>query len=74
MGTEDPPVGMELVNHHKSQVLKKGEPFGVVGQDRRMKHIRIGDDNVPLGADGSPGILGSISVIGVGSGPIRRPV
>jgi len=29
-----------------------------------MKHIRVGDHNVPAGPDGLPDILGSVSIVG----------
>ena len=37
-----------------------------------MKHIGIRDHNIALGADGLPGILGRVSVIGEGGDrPLR---
>ena len=56
MGAEDSPVGMKLIDDEVSQVLKELDPFGMVGKNPRMEHIRIGDHDVPL----SPNCLSSM--------------
>src|SRR3990172_12501755 len=48
MRSEHSAVRMKLINYHKSQVLKKGHPFRVVGKDARVEHVRIGNDNIAL--------------------------
>jgi hypothetical protein len=67
MRTEHSPVGMKLINHHKSQVLKKGHPLCMVRKDARVEHVRIGNDDISLRTNRLTGIGRCISVIGEGS-------
>jgi hypothetical protein len=48
MGTEDTPIRMEFIDHNKLQVLEEGHPLRMVREDPRMKHIRIGNDDITL--------------------------
>jgi hypothetical protein len=58
---------LEFVDHHKSQGLEEGDPFCVMGEDARVEHIRVRNDDIPFGADSLPCILGRISIIGESS-------
>ena len=48
------PVGVQLVDHDDPQLLEQLEPLGVVGQDRGVEHVRVGDDDLAGAADRRP--------------------
>ncbi len=56
VAAEDAPVGVRLVDDDEAQLLEELEPLGVVGQDRRAQHVRVGDHDLAglahHGADG----------------------
>ena len=43
--------GVDLVDDDEIEMLKDAAPAGVVGQDARVEHIGIGEDDVSGGAD-----------------------
>ncbi len=51
VAAEDAAVCVQLVDDDEAQLLEQLEPFGVVGQDRRVEHVRIGDHDLTGGAD-----------------------
>jgi len=57
---------MQFVDHDVFEVDKKLLPLGVVRQNARVQHVGIGDDNVPLPADGPARVIGCIAVISEG--------
>src|SRR4030042_1326164 len=63
MRTEDTTVSVKFVDHHKFQILEESHPLRMMGKNARMKHIRVGDHNISLGANGLSGILRGISII-----------
>ncbi len=64
MGTEHTTIGVKFIDNDVFQVLKECDPFGMVGEDAGMKHVRIGDNDVPFGSNGLSSILRGISIIG----------
>jgi hypothetical protein len=74
MRTENPSVSVEFINHYKFQILKEVHPLCVMGKDTRMKHIRIGDHDIPLGSDGLPRILWGIPIIGKSGNRLSNPL
>jgi hypothetical protein len=65
MTSENPPVGVKLVDHHVAEILKEVHPLGVMRQDPRVEHVRIGQHEVGASAHGAPRVLRRIPVIGV---------
>ena len=49
VAAEEAAVGVQLVDDHELQVLEQLEPLGVVGEDRGVEHVRVGDDDLPGG-------------------------
>ena len=39
-------VGVQLVDDDELELLEQLEPLGVVGQDRRVEHVRVGHDDL----------------------------
>ena len=66
MGPEDPPVGMDFINDHISQVLEEPDPFGMMGEDPGMEHVRIGNHDMAAEPDRGSGISRRVPVIGKG--------
>ena len=55
---------MGLVNHDKAEPGKEPYPFGMVGQNPRMEHVRVGNDD-PAGVPGGKAqTLRGVAVIG----------
>ena len=61
---EDAAIHMQFVNNDILQVRKELLPLGVMRQDSGVQHIRVGDDNMPLLADGLTRVIRGIAVIG----------
>ena len=51
VAAEDATVEVGLVDHHVAQLLEELEPLGVVRQDRRVEHVRVGQHDLAGGAD-----------------------
>ena len=51
VAAEHAPVRVELVDDDNLELLEQLEPLGVVGQDRRMEHVRVRDDDLACGPD-----------------------
>ena len=60
----DAAVRVQLVHDHVAQVLEELHPLGVVGQDALVEHVRVGDHDVGLRADGLARVLGRVAVVG----------
>jgi hypothetical protein len=63
MGTEDPPIDVEFVENDVAEVGKELLPLRVVGKDSRVQHVRVGDDDMALFADGLAGIIRGVPVV-----------
>ena len=47
-------VRVQLVDDDDLELLEQLEPLRVVGQDRRVEHVRVGHDDLAGGPDGRP--------------------
>ena len=54
VATEHAAVGVELVDDDDPELLEELEPLRVVGQDRGVEHVRIGDHDLTRGPDRGP--------------------
>ena len=64
VATEHAPVRVQLVDDDVAQLFEQLEPLGVVGQDRRVEHVRVGDHDLAGGADGRPDRRRRVPVVG----------
>ena len=71
---EHAPVGVELIDDDHPELLEQLEPLGVVGQDRRVEHVRVGDHDLAGRSDGRSDRRRGVPVVG-GSGhaQVRGP-
>ncbi len=46
MRSHYPAIGVDFINDHHVQSGQKRSPFAMVGQQRQMQHLRIGDDHI----------------------------
>ena len=54
VAAEHAPVGVQLVDDDVAQLLEQLEPLGVVRQDRRVEHVRVGHHHLAGRPDGRP--------------------
>ncbi len=66
MRAENAAVNVQFIDHDVFEVHEKLLPLGVVRQNAGMQHVRIGDDDVALPADGPTRVVGRVSVVGKG--------
>ena len=66
VGAKYAAVGVDLVDDDVLQVFKELHPFGVVGQDAGVEHIRVGHHDMPRLAYGLAGGAGGVAIVGVG--------
>jgi hypothetical protein len=66
VGSEDPPVDVELVDDHVLEIREELLPFRVVGEDPGVEHVGVRDDDVALPTDCLAGVVGGVPVVGVG--------
>ena len=64
VAAEDAAIGVQLVQHDVAQILEQARPAGVVRQDAGVQHVRIGQHDVPLFADGRARVGGRVAVVG----------
>ena len=70
---KDAAVGMGLVDDHIFQAAEEIEPVGVMRQDPGVQHIRVGEHDAGVFADGRAVLLRSVAVIdGSGQCPVFR--
>ena len=62
--TEHAAVRVQLVDDDVAQLLEQQEPLGVVGEDRRVEHVRVGRDDLARGPDGRPDRRRRVAVVG----------
>ena len=67
MAAEHPAVGVHFVDDDEAQVLEELGPLRVVGEDARMEHVRIRDDDVRPRADAAPGVSRGVPVVDIGA-------
>ncbi len=66
--SEDPPVGVQLVDDDEAKALPERLPLGVVGKQGVMKHVRVGEQNVRrILADLRSLIRGGVAVVNAGA-------
>ena len=63
VAAEHAAVRVQLVDHDVAEVLEEVHPLGVVGQDPRVEHVRIGEDEVGPGAHRAPRVLRRVPVV-----------
>ena len=64
VAAEHAAVHVQLVDHDDPQLLEQLEPLRVVGEDRRVEHVRVGDDDLPGLADRRPDGRRRVAVVG----------
>ena len=67
VAAKDSAVGVELVEDHVAQPLEEAHPLGVVGQDPRVEHVRVGENDLARLAQGGPSSGRSVTVVGEGA-------
>ena len=67
VAAENAAVVVQLVDDNVAKILKQPLPLGVVRQDARVQHVRVGDHQVGAGPDGFARVLRSVAVVGKGS-------
>ena len=67
VGAEHPPVGVQLVDHHVTQLLEELRPLGMVGEDPLVQHVGVGDDHVAARAHGLARVARRVPVEGEGA-------
>ena len=63
---EHAPIRVQLVDDDDLELLEELEPLGVVGEDRRVEHVRVGDHDLAGGPDGRADRGGRVPVVGRG--------
>ena len=66
VGAEDPPQDVELVDHHVLQPAEVGGPLGVVGQQGRVQHLGVGQQDGRLPPGPGPLLGRGVAVVGGG--------
>ncbi len=67
VGAENPPIGMEFIDHHKAEIAEEHLPLGVEGKKAQMDHVRVGNDDRGKGLpDFFPPVAGGVPVIDLG--------
>ena len=65
VAAEQAAVRVQLVDDDVLQVLEELEPLRVVGKDRRVEHVGVGDDDLAGGAHDAPDVGRRVAVVGV---------
>ena len=74
VAAEHPAVGVQLVDDDHPELLEQLEPLGVVGQDRGVEHVRVGDHDLAGRPDGRPDRRRRVPVVGGGrDAQVGRP-
>jgi hypothetical protein len=64
MAAEHPAIGVQLVHHHVAEVLEEVHPLGVMRQDPRVQHVRVGEDEIRARPHRPPCVLRGVAVVG----------
>ena len=59
-------IRVQLVDDDDLELLEELEPLGVVGEDRRVEHVRVGDHHLAGGPNSRPDRGGRVPVVGRG--------
>ena len=65
MGAEDTAVGVHLVDDHEAERREEPPPPVMVGQDRLVEHVGVGEHRPRTVADGAPQVGRGVAVIDV---------
>ena len=65
VAAEHAPVGVKLVDDDVAEVLEQVHPLGVMRQDPRVEHVRVGQHEVGPRAHRAPRVLRRVPVVGV---------
>ena len=71
VAAEHAPVGVQLVDDDHPDLLEELEPLRVVGEDRRVEHVRVRDDDLARRPDRRPDRRRRVAVVG-GRGDLER--
>ena len=63
MGAEDATVRVRFVQHHVPQLGEESGPVRVVGEQRGVEHVGVGEHQPTLLADGAPLTPGSVAIV-----------
>ena len=63
MRSEHAAIRVQLVQHHEAQVFEQPLPARVVGQDARVQHVGVGQNQIRSGADGGARVGGSVAIV-----------
>ena len=66
VAAEHAAVGVQLVDDDVAELLEQLEPLGVVGQDRRVEHVRVGDHDLAGRPDRRADRRRRVAVVGRG--------
>ncbi len=66
VAAEHAAIGVQLVDHDVAELLEQLEPLGVMRQDRRVEHVRVGHHDLPGGSDRRPDRRRRVAVVGRG--------
>jgi hypothetical protein len=64
VAAEHAAVRVELVDDDDLELLEQLEPFRMVGEDRRVEHVRVRDDDLACAANGGPDRGRRVAVVG----------
>ena len=64
VAAEHASIRVQLVDHDQLELLEQLEPLRVVGQDRRVQHVRVGDDDLTGGTHRGPDRCRGVAVVG----------
>ena len=74
VAAEDAAIRVELVDHDDPELLEQLEPLRVVGQDRRVEHVRVRHDDLAGGPDRRADRGRGVPVVGRrGDAQVGRP-
>ena len=66
VSAEDAAIRVQLVDDDDLELLEQLEPLGVVGEDRRVEHVRVGHHDLAGGPDRRADRGGRVAVVGRG--------
>jgi len=64
VAAEDAAVRVQLVDHHVLEILEEVHPLGVMRQDPRVQHVRVGQHEVGPRPHRAPRVLRGVAVVG----------
>ena len=64
MAPEHTSIGVQLVDDDETEVFEELRPSRMVRQDARVEHVGVAEHHVSAAADGAPGVLRRVAVVG----------